>query len=58
MLLRSNFLIDNRHHRIQFDNDDTLLTELTGDRISIAPVRTRAGDLEPRLISVPVQSLP
>ena len=35
VLLRSNFLIDNRHHRIQFDNDGALLPELTGDRISI-----------------------
>lgn len=56
VLLRSNFLIDNRHHLIQFDNDGTLLPELTGDRVGIAPVRTRAGDLEPRLISVPVRT--
>ncbi len=56
VLLCSNFLIDNRHHRIQFDNDASLLAELSGDRISIVPVRTRAGDLEPRLISVPVQA--
>lgn len=56
VLLRSNYLIDNRHHLIQFDNDGTLLPELTGDRISIVPVRTRTGDLEPRLISVPVQT--
>ena len=56
VLLRSNFLIDNRHHLIQFDNDGTLLPELTGDRISITPVRTRTGDLEPRLISVPVKT--
>ena len=56
VLSGSNFLIDNRRHRIQFDHDGTLLTELTGDRISIAPVRTRTGDLEPRLISIPVRS--
>lgn len=56
VLLRSNFLIDNRHHRIQFDGDGALLQELTGNRISIAPVRTRAGALEPRLIAVPVQA--
>ena len=56
VLLGSNFLIDNRHHRIQFDNDGTLLLELTGDRISIAPVRTRTGDLDLRLVSVPVQT--
>ena len=54
VLLSSNFLIDNRRHRIQFDNDAVLLQQLTGDRIAIAPVRTRAGDLEPRLISVSV----
>ncbi len=52
-----NFLIDNRHHRIRFDNDGALLPELTGDRISIAPVRTRTGDLEPRLISIPVHTV-
>ncbi len=57
VLLRSNFLIDNRHHVIQFDNDGSLLPELTGDRIRISPVRTRTGDLEPRLLSVPVQSV-
>lgn len=56
VLLRSNYLIDNRRHLIRFDNDGTLLPELTGDRISITPVRTRTGDLEPRLISVPVQT--
>ncbi len=56
VLLCSNYLIDNHRHRIQFDDDGTLLTELTGDRIAITPVRTRAGDLEPRLISVPVQT--
>jgi predicted aspartyl protease len=56
VLLRSNYLIDNRRHRIEFDNDGALLSQLTGDRISIAPVRTRTGDLEPRLISVPVQT--
>jgi predicted aspartyl protease len=55
VLLRSNFLIDNSHHRIQFDGDGALLSELTGDHVSIAPVRTRAGALEPRLIAVPVQ---
>ncbi len=56
VLLRSNYLIDNRHHLIQFDNDGTLLPELTGDHIPIAPVRTRTGELEPRLISIPVQT--
>ena len=55
VLLRSNYLIDNRHHRIEFDYDDALLAELTGDRISVAPVRTRTGDLESRLIAIPVQ---
>ena len=54
VLLRSNFLIDNRHHLIEFDNDRTLQPELTGDHITIAPVRTRSGALEPRLISIPV----
>lgn len=56
VLLRSNFLIDNRHHLIRFDNDGALLPELTGDHIHISPVRTRNGDLEPRLISVAVQT--
>ncbi|HEV2576389.1 MAG TPA: aspartyl protease family protein [Acidobacteriaceae bacterium] len=56
VLLRSNYLIDNRKHRIEFDDDSSILSELTGDRIAIEPVRTRAGDLEPRLISVPVQT--
>src|SRR5215472_1396993 len=56
VLLRSNFLIDNRHHRIQFDNDGSLLPQLEGDRVSIAPIRTRTGDLEPRLLSVLVRS--
>jgi hypothetical protein len=56
VLLRSNFLIDNRHHRIQFDGDGALLQELTGDHVRIAPVRTRAGALEPRLIAVAVQT--
>lgn len=56
VLLRSNFLIDNRHHLVQFDNDGTLLSGLTGDRISISPVRTRAGGLEPRLIAIPVRT--
>ena|SRR5215469_5276261 len=56
VLLQSNFLIDNRHHRIEFDNDDTLLAELTGDHIQIAPVHTRDGALETRLIAVHVNS--
>jgi predicted aspartyl protease len=55
VLLRTNFLIDNRHHRIQFD-DGALLPELAGDRVSITPVRTRSGALEPRLIAVSVQT--
>lgn len=57
VLLCSNYLIDNRHHRIQFDNDGELLRELTGDRISIAPVSTRTGTLEPRLIAIPVKTV-
>ena len=56
MLLPYNYLIDNRHHLIQFDKDSTLLPELTGDRISITPVATRAGALEPRLIAILVQT--
>jgi len=52
VLLRSNYLIDNRHHRIQFDDDGAVLKDLTGDRIKIAPVATRTGALEPRLISI------
>lgn len=56
VLLSCNYLIDNRRHRIQFDKDATLLAELTGDRVAIAPVRSRAGGLEPRLISVAVQT--
>jgi hypothetical protein len=56
VLLRSNFLIDNRRHLIQFDDDAALLPQLTGERVSIVPVRTRSGDLEPRLISVSVQT--
>jgi hypothetical protein len=56
VLLHTNFLIDNRRHRIQFDDDGALLSELTGDRVSIAPVLTRAGALEPRLVSVYVQT--
>jgi hypothetical protein len=56
VLLRSNYLIDNRRHLIQFDRDGALLPELTGDRISIVPVRTRAGGLETRLISVLVKT--
>jgi hypothetical protein len=56
VLLRSNFLIDNRHHLIRFDNDGTLLPELTGDHIGITPVRTRTGELESRLVSIPVQT--
>lgn len=55
MLLCSNYLIDYRKHLIEFDDDSALLPELTGDRIAIEPVRTRAGDLEPRLISVAAQ---
>ncbi|HEX5282875.1 MAG TPA: retropepsin-like aspartic protease [Bryocella sp.] len=55
VLLCSNFLIDNRTHHIQFDVDGTLLAQLSGDRIAMAPIRTRTGDLESRLISVPVQ---
>ncbi len=56
VLLRRNYLIDNRKHRIQFDDDATLLAQLSGDRIAFVPVRTRSGDLEARLISVPVQT--
>jgi hypothetical protein len=56
VLLRSNYLIDNRHHLIQFDRDAALLAQLTGDRISITPVSTRTGDLEPRLIAILVQT--
>lgn len=56
VLLCSNYLIDNRRHRIEFDDDLSILSELTGDRIGIEPVRTRTGDLQPRLISVPVQT--
>lgn len=57
LLLRSNFLIDNRHHLIRFDNDHALLPLLTGNRIRIAPVATRTGSLEPRLIAVPVKTV-
>ena len=57
VLLRSNYLIDNRHHLIRFDNDGTLLQELVGDRVSIAPVLTSAGSLEPRLIAVAVHTV-
>src|SRR5215469_3838623 len=57
VLLRSNYLIDNRRHLIQFDNDGTLLPELVGDRVSIAPVLTSAGALEPRLIAVAVRTV-
>jgi hypothetical protein len=56
VLLHANFLIDNRRHRIQFDDDGALLSELIGDRVGIMPVLTRAGALEPRLVSVPVQT--
>jgi predicted aspartyl protease len=56
VLLHSNYLIDNRGHLIEFDNDGTLLPKLTGDRITIEPVRTRTGNLELRLTSVSVQS--
>ena len=56
VLLHANFLIDNRGHRIEFDNDDTLLPQLTGDRITIEPVRTRTGNFELRLASVSVQT--
>lgn len=56
VLLRSNYLIDNRRHRIQFDHDGALLSQLTGNRISIAPVRTQASALEARLIGVAVQT--
>lgn len=56
MLLGSNYLIDNRKHFIEFDDDAALLPELTGDRTAIEPVRKRSGDLEPRLISVAVQA--
>jgi hypothetical protein len=55
VLLCSNYLIDNGKHYIQFDDDAQLLAELSGDRIAIEPVRTRTGDLESRLISVPVR---
>lgn len=55
VLIRSNYLIDNRHQRIQFDKDGALLEELAGDRITVEPVRTRSGDLEPRLVSVSVR---
>lgn len=56
VLLHANYLIDNRGHRIEFDNDGSLLPQLTGDRITIEPVRTRTGDLVSRLTSVSVQS--
>lgn len=56
VLLRSNYLIDNRKHRIQFDGDGDLLLELGGDRIQTAFVRTRIGEMETRLISIPVQT--
>jgi predicted aspartyl protease len=56
VLLRSNYLIDNRHHLIRFDNDGTLLPQLVGNRVSITPVLTRTGALEPRLISIRVQT--
>jgi len=55
VLLRSNYLIDNRHHLIRFDDDGSLLNELTGDHVTIAPVSTRTGGLEPRLISILVK---
>ena len=56
VLLRSNYLIDNRKHRIQFDSDGNLLLELGGDRIQTAFARTRIGEMETRLISIPVQT--
>jgi hypothetical protein len=56
VLLHSNYLIDNRGHRIEFDNDGSLLPQLTGDRITTEPVRTRSGNLESRLTSVAVKS--
>jgi Aspartyl protease len=57
VLLHSNYLIDNRHHLIQFDYDGELLHQLAGDRISIVPVRTRSGALEPRLIGISVRAM-
>ena len=57
VLLRSNYLIDNRHHLIRFDKDGALLQGLTGDHISIMPVSTRTGALEPRLIAIQVQTV-
>lgn len=56
VLLHSNFLIDNRRHLIRFDDDGVLLAGLTGDRISVTPVRTRAGALVSPLVAVPVQA--
>ena len=56
VLLHANYLIDNRGHRIEFDNDDTLLPQLTGDRVAIEPVRTRIGNLDLRLAAVSVQT--
>jgi hypothetical protein len=56
VLLHSNYLIDNRHHFIRFDKDGAVLQELTGDRVSMMPVSSRAGTLEPRLIGIQVQT--
>lgn len=56
VLLRTNYLIDNRKHRIEFDCNGDLLPELGGERIQTASVRTRIGGMETRLISVPVQT--
>lgn len=56
VLLHANYLIDNRHHLIQFDPDGALLSQLTGERIRIAPVRTQSGALEPRLIGISVRT--
>ncbi len=56
VLLQTNYLIDNRHHLIEFDNDESILSELTGDHVRITPVRTRDGALVPRLIAISVHS--
>jgi hypothetical protein len=56
VLLRSNYLIDNQHHRIEFDEDGDVLLQLVGAHTSALPVLTRIGAVEMRLRSVQVQS--
>ncbi len=54
VLSQQNLLIDNQHHRIQFDPNGDLLCTLTGERVSTSIVRTRDGSAVTIVISVPV----